>query len=292
MKIALDPDVLFKQGMSITQMIYQVADWGFQYIEQSPSLQLLPFYKHPKASKEVIQEYKKALRETGVQLSSLLPIYRWAGPDAERREAAVRNWKRAIEIAIELEVSVINTELSGDPNHPEVCEEMWYRSMEELLPILERENIRIDIQSHPWDFCENHYETVNLVKSFRSDHVKYLYCAAHTFFYDNGIGDVKKMLAYAGEDLAHIIIADTWNQTKDCRYIVNPPGVDAAIHQHLGVGEGEVDFKGIFEQLRMMNFGQRDDTIASVSLFGFPEKMARLATTTRELLESELLKES
>ncbi|VTN13559.1 Uncharacterised protein [Raoultella terrigena] len=36
-------------------------------------------------------------------------------------------------------VQVINTEFSGDPNQPEICEEMFYRSMEELLPIFERE---------------------------------------------------------------------------------------------------------------------------------------------------------
>ncbi|MBP2034097.1 myo-inositol catabolism protein IolH [Clostridium algifaecis] len=289
MKIAFDPDVLFKQNMSVTQMVHQVADWGFKYIEQSPHPQILPFYKHPKASKEIIKEYKDALRETGVEISSLIPIYRWSGPDEERRKAAVCNWKRAIEIAIELDVNVINTELSGDPNQPEICEEMWYRSIEELLPILEREGIRVDIQSHPYDFCENSNETVDMVKSLRSDNVKYLYCAAHTFFYDNGIGDVKKMLAYAGDDLSHVIVADTMNHTKDCRYILNPPGVDATIHQHLGIGEGEVDFDAFFEQLRSMNFGKMEDTIASVSLFGYPERMSCIAQETRKIISKELL---
>ncbi len=54
-----------------------------------------------------------------------------------------------IEIAVDMGVQVINTELSGTPDEPEICEEMWYRSMEELLPIVEREGIRIEIQSHP-----------------------------------------------------------------------------------------------------------------------------------------------
>ncbi|MBP2034093.1 myo-inositol catabolism protein IolH [Clostridium algifaecis] len=289
MKIAFDPDVLFKQNMSVTKVVHQIADWGFKYIEQSPHPHILPFYKHPKASKEIIKEYKDALRETGVKISSLIPIYRWSGPDEERREAAVRNWKRAIEIAVELDVNVINTELSGDPNQPEICEEMWYRSMEELLPIFEREGIRVDIQSHPYDFCENNDETVDMVKSLRSNNVKYLYCAAHTFFYDNGVGDIKKMLAYAGDDLSHVIVADTMNHTKDCRYILNPPGVDATIHQHLGVGEGEVDFDAFFEQLRAMNFGKKEDTIASVSLFGYPEKMNEIAPKAREIIEKNLL---
>ena len=113
MKIAFDPDVIRNQ--SITDMVRQVANMGFEYIEQSPHPQILPFYKHPKASKEIIREYKNAMKETGVKISSMIPIYYWSGPDEERRKAAVRNWKRAIEIAVELEVPVINT-FSGLPN--------------------------------------------------------------------------------------------------------------------------------------------------------------------------------
>ena len=289
MKIAFDPDVFRAEGYSITEMVHKIADMGFQYIEQSPHEQILPFYKHPKAGKEVIREYKNALKETGLQISSLIPIYYWSGPDEERRKAAVRNWKRAIEIAVELEVPVINTELSGDPNQPVVCEEMLYRSMEELLPIFEKEGIRLDIQSHPYDFCENGNETADIVKSFRSDYVTYLYCAAHTFFYDNGVGDVAGMLEYAGDDLKHVIIADTLNQTKHCRYIVNPPGVDATVHQHVDIGEGDVDFDVFFKTLKKMKFGEQDDTIAAISLFGFPEKMQRQAPAIFERIKKELL---
>jgi myo-inositol catabolism protein IolH len=293
MKIAFDVDVLAKQ-MSITKMVHQVADWGYKYIEQSPHPRINPFYKHPKASRETLAEYKSALKETGVEISSFIVVYNWSGPGEERRKAAVTNWKRMIEIAVGMGVPVINTELSGDPDQPVLCEEMWYRSMEELLPIIERENIRIEVQSHPYDFCENNNETCDLVKSLYSDNVKYLYSAPHTFFYDNGKGDVRKMLDYAGEDLSHVLVADTMNHTTDCRYIVNPPGTKAVVHQHLGVGEGEVDFSGIFEKLRQMDFAKRTfkvggDSIIAAALFGYPEKIAKQATETRERIAKELL---
>ncbi|MFM1263001.1 sugar phosphate isomerase/epimerase [Yersinia enterocolitica] len=292
MKIAFDVDVI--KDLGITNMVRQVAEWGYDYIEQSPHPQLNPFYKHPKAGREVVAEYKKALKETGVEISSFIVVYRWAGPLEVRRQAAVTNWKRMIEIAIEMGVSVINTELSGDPNEPEVCEEMWYRSMEELLPIIEREGIRVEIQSHPWDFCEENNETADLVKSLRSDNVKYLYSVPHTFFYDKGKGDVASMLKYAGEDLSHVLIADTMNHTKHCRYIVNPPGVDAVIHQHIGIGEGEVDFPTLFQTLRDMDFANRTfkvggESIITTSLFGYPEKMVHQVVATRERIERELL---
>ena len=75
MKIAFDVDVLAKQ-MDINRMVHQVADWGYKYIEQSPHPRINPFYKHPLFSKECETEYRKALRETGVEISSFIVVYR------------------------------------------------------------------------------------------------------------------------------------------------------------------------------------------------------------------------
>lgn len=74
----------------------------------------------------------------------------------------------------------------------------------------------------------------------------------------------------------------------DCRYILNPPWLngrgkaDVTVHQHLAMGEGDVDFDGIFETLREMDFASKQlkpdapkaggDNIACVSMFGFPER--------------------
>lgn len=292
MKVAFDVDVI--KELPITDMVRQVSEWGYKYIEQSPHPRINPFYKHPKASREIMTEYKRALQTYDVELSSLIVVYRWSGPDELRRQAAVKNWKRIIEIAVEMGVQVINTELSGTPDEPEICEEMWYRSMEELLPIIEREGIRVEIQSHPWDFCELSDETADMVKSLRSENVKYLYSAPHTFFYDKGKGDVEKMLKFAGDDLSHVLLADTMNHTLNCRYIVNPPGVNATIHQHVGLGEGEVDFDSLFRTLREMDFANRKfkvggAPIITASLFGYPEKMNVQAVETRERIERELL---
>lgn len=47
----------------------------------------------------------------------------------------------------------INTELSGDPNQAELCNGMWFKSMEDLLPIIEREGLWVELQSHPMTFA-------------------------------------------------------------------------------------------------------------------------------------------
>lgn len=83
MKIAFDVDVLAKQ-MSINDMVHKVADWGYKYIEQSPHPRINPFYKHPLFSEETEAEYRKALKETGVEISSFIVVYRWSGPTEEQ----------------------------------------------------------------------------------------------------------------------------------------------------------------------------------------------------------------
>ena len=77
-----------------------------------------------------------------------------------------------------------------------------------------------------------------MVKSFRSPNLGYVYSSPHGFFYDEGKGDVRSMLKYAGDELTHVLFADTFNQTMDCRYILNPPWLngrgkaDVTVHQH------------------------------------------------------------
>ncbi len=90
MKIAFDVDVLAKQ-MSINDYVHKVADWGYKYIEQSPHPRINPFYKHPLFSKECQQEYKQALKETGVEISSFIVVYRWSRSD--RGAAPARSCK-------------------------------------------------------------------------------------------------------------------------------------------------------------------------------------------------------
>ena len=87
MKIAFDVDVLAKQ-MSINDYVHKVADWGYKYIEQSPHPRINPFYKHPLFSKECQQEYKQALKETGVEIS--LSSLFTAGPVRPRSSASTQ----------------------------------------------------------------------------------------------------------------------------------------------------------------------------------------------------------
>ncbi len=284
MKIALDPYMFRRQ--SLPEMVRTVAELGYPYIELSPRDDFLPFFLHPRADKDKVAELRTALRETGVKLSSLLPLYRWSGPDEEERRAAIRNWKRAIEICAELECPVMNSELNGRPEKSAQSEAMFWRSMEELLPLFEKEGIALNLEAHPDDFCELNAPAVDLVRAINKPWVNYLYCAPHTFHLSDGAGDVASMLRYAAPKLAHVHIADSLNHraSSGLRYIVNPPGSPARVHQHLDIGQGEVDWHAFFSTLLELRF----DGIATVCVFAWEERAAESSRFMLERVKSEL----
>ncbi len=109
-------------------------------------------------------KFRKACGDAGVGIASVLPVLRWSAPDEDAREAAVRNWKRVIEITVDLGVNVINTEFSGRPEKAEESERSFFRSMEELLPIIEREGLDVRIDPHPDDFVEDGMEALRIIR--------------------------------------------------------------------------------------------------------------------------------
>ena len=265
MKIALDPYML--RHVPLLELPGVVADLGYEHIELSPRADFMPFFLHPRADKHTIAAFKQALAGAGVSVSSVLPLYRWAGPDEEERAAAVRYWKRAIEITVELGCSVMNSEFNGRPEEPSRSEAQFWKSMEELLPVFEREGVELRLEPHPDDFIEDGRHAVEMVRGINSDLVSYLYCAPHTFHMG---GDMAGILRYAGSLVTHLHIADSFDHrgSSGLRYILNPPGTAARIHQHLDIGQGEVDWDLFFSTLAEIGF----DGIATVCVFAWEER--------------------
>ncbi|MDX3380678.1 sugar phosphate isomerase/epimerase [Streptomyces niveiscabiei] len=271
MKIALDPYMF--RALPIDAMVRTVADLGYEYIELSPRDDFMPFFRHPRADDERIAELKNSLRAHGVQLSSVLPLYKWSSPDESERRAAVRYWKRMIEITAELECPLMNSEFNGRPERAAESEAAFWRSLEELLPLFEREGIALNLEAHPDDFCEENTPAVDLVRAINKPWVNYLYCAPHTFHLSGpseASADIAQMLRYAGDKLQHVHIADSFNHkgSSGLRYIMNPPGTPARIHQHLDIDQGEVDWGTFFGTLRALNF----DGVATACVFAWEER--------------------
>jgi len=163
----------------------------------------------------------------------------------------------------------MNSEFNGRPEQASRSEAQFWRSMEELLPVFEREGVELRLEPHPDDFVEDGIAGVNLVKGINSPLVTFLYCAPHTFHQG---GDLAAVMRHAGPLLTQVHIADSFDHraSSGLRYIVNPPGSPARIHQHLDIGQGEVDWDLFFATLADVRF----DGIATVCVFAWEERAA------------------
>ena len=265
MKIALDPYML--RDRPFGEVCRIAADIGYDAIELSPRPDFIPFFTHPRADRAKVGEFRKGLTDSGLEMASILPLYRWSSPDEDERLAAVRYWKRAIQLCVDVGCTTMNSEFNGRPEQAARSEAQFWRSMEELLPIFEREGIKLNLEAHPDDFIERNTDAVDLVRGIDSPGVGYVFCAPHTYYLGD---DIAAMIAYAAPVLAQVHIADVLDHRASSgnRYIVNPPGSTARVHQHLDIGQGEVDFEACFGALRAVGF----DGILTACVFAWEER--------------------
>ena len=114
MKIALDP--YMHRHLSLEELPRKVAELGYEWIELSPRADFLDWWVAPRVYPERITNFKKALKRHGVKIASLLPMYRWASPHEDERKAAMTYWKKAIQVAVDMDVDTMNSEFGRGPS--------------------------------------------------------------------------------------------------------------------------------------------------------------------------------
>ncbi|HPK88675.1 MAG TPA: sugar phosphate isomerase/epimerase family protein [Dermatophilaceae bacterium] len=283
MKIAQDPTP-FHHDYRLLDFPRVVADLGYEHIQLTPHRDLIPFFRHPKADDALVRAFKKACDDAGVGIASVLPVQRWSGPDEVAREAAVRNWKRIVQITVDLGVSVIGTEFSGRPERSEESEAAFYKSMEELLPIIEREGIDVLIDPHPDDFVEDGLEAIRVIRGLNSPNVGMVFVACHSYHMGH---PMREIMREAGDLIRLVHVADTMDHHRShgLRYISNPPGNTARVHQHLKIGDGDLDWDDFFGGLGEIGFYDRPGTVMCNSVFAEDETagdMARFQLATMQ----------
>lgn len=268
-RIALDPTP-YHHDHSLLEFPEIAARLGYGHLQLTPHADFTPFFRHPKADDALVAALKKAAADAGVSIPAILPVHRISWPDEPQRLAAVRNFRKVIQLAVELGIPVINTEFSGRPERAEDSEDAFYRSMEELLPIIEAEGLRINFDPHPDDFVEDGVEAWRVLRGLNSRAVGFVYVASHTFHY----GDrATTLLPELGDRLGTVYTADTFDHRRShgLRYISNPPGNAARVHQHLRIGDGDVDWTALFATLRATGFLDRDDALIVSNVFAEDE---------------------
>ncbi|MDO5698756.1 MAG: sugar phosphate isomerase/epimerase family protein [Dermatophilus congolensis] len=284
-KILLDPS-MYHPNLSVADEVRKAAALGYKYLELSPRPDFHEWHHYPKVDDAQVADVKAAMKETGVKIWTFNPVYNWACPEEPMREHAVRCIRRLLEVMNDLEVPVYATEFSGDPNRPIESEAAFYKSMEELVPDFERHGIECVVEAHPYDFVEVNDRAVQIVRGVNKDWFNYQFCFPHMFHLSGGNNDVRSLLEYAGPRLAHLHIADVYNHLANVgnRYIINPPGADARVHQHNEIGNGEVPWDEAFDYLRETGY----DKAVSVCVFGWEEDADAIHVRMRERIEKEL----
>jgi myo-inositol catabolism protein IolH len=191
---------------------------------------------------------------------------RWSSPDPDAREAAVRYFKRVLQITQDLEVPIIGTEFSGRPEKAEESERAFYRSMEELIPLIEKSGVKVFIDPHPDDFVENGLAAWRVIRGVNSQSLGMVYVASHTFHMGN---QPEAILEAAKGRVGIVHMSDTMDHTAShgLRYITNPPGNAVRVHQHLRLGQGDVNFDQLFVALKANGFLDNPDSVLCSSVF-------------------------
>jgi myo-inositol catabolism protein IolH len=278
-RVAFDP-FMFRNRVALNDLPALARDLGFDAIELTPRPDFLPQYVHPRVGSSGIQAFRKALERAGVDVVSCLVLYRWSSPDEAERAAAVRYWRRAIEVVGELGCTRMNTDFHGRPERSEASEAQFWRSLEDLMPVLEKAGISLALEAHPDDFVEDGYQAAAIVRGIDSPLVRYVFCAPHIFYMG---GDTLGMLRDAKDLISLVHIADTWDHraSSGLRYLINPPGSQVRVHQHLEIGKGEVNFDDVFGGLKGIGF----DGILTSAVNGFEDRAEEVCRTNRRKID-------
>lgn len=283
-RIALDPTP-YHSTHDFLDFFDVAAAAGYEWIQLTPHPDFVPFFAHPRVDRAYLDRVRRRSASTGVGISSLLPVQRISWPEELPREAAVRNFTRIIQLAVDLEGPVINTEFSGRPERAEESEAGFFRSMETLLPILEREAVTVNFDPHPDDFVEDGLEAWRILRGLDSAAVGFVYVGSHTFHY----GDrATSLIPQLGDRLGAVYAADSFDHRRShgLRYITNPPGNAVRVHQHLRIGAGDVDWDELFAALGASGFLEREDAIICSNVFAEDETANETSRYQLERLRS------
>jgi len=265
------------RNRSFEEICRFAAETGYAGIELSPRDDFLPLFAEPVANSESIWRLRKALSENSIDLSSIWTVYRWAEPkDVAACDVAVHYFHRFLEVAQELGCRHISSEFGGKWDDVDASREAFLRSMDKLMPAIESSGVMLSLDAHPGDWIEDGRIAVDLIRELNTPKVRFLYSAPHTFYLDSH-DNLREFLQYAAPYISFVRVADTFDHRPAVRYIVNPLGASVRVHQHLNIGEGEIDWVTLFGQLKGIGY----QGCVSNSVFAWPDRALESAQFMR-----------
>ena len=184
MRIALDP--YMHRHLSLEELPRKVAELGYEWIELSPRADFLDWWVAPRvypgAARELQEGAQRPWREDRLAVADV-PLGEPARGRATSRRRILeegdpgrrRHGRRHDELEFGRGPSPArghSANCCGGRFTAETSEAAWWRSMEELVPIFEREGVQLNIEPHPEDWVETLHPALDMVRVIGSKAVR------------------------------------------------------------------------------------------------------------------------
>jgi sugar phosphate isomerase/epimerase len=272
MKLAFSTNAFKK--FSLREAIHIISSTGYDGVE---ILCDTPHAYPGSLTENGITEIKNCISNEGISVSNLnaFTLYAigdlyhpsWIEPDVEQRKLRINHTIDCIMLAKKLGSKSISIEPGGPVEfstlHRNPLLKIFHDSLEQILPVAEKEGIKILIEPEPNLLIENSEEFLEFVRLIDSNLVKLNFDIGHFFCVNE---DLPKAIYKLSRYIEHFHIEDISNER---------------IHKHLLLGEGAIDFKSVFRTIRDIGF----DGYCTVELYPYQDCPAYAAKKSIEFLD-------
>ena len=275
MKFAYSTNAFRKH--SLPETIRHIAQLGFEGIEIAADIPHLypPHYR----DKAELAQLKSILKESGLAVSNLNTFTllavkdmhhpSWIEPEIYLREIRIQHTKDCLYLAKEIDCKNISIQPGGRLEHfnREQAEELFLAGLLEVIPLARKLGIRILIEPEPFLLLENSVQFENFIRQLSGHQdVVGLNCDIGHFYCANE--DPVEVILRLHKFISHIHIEDIRNRE----------------HNHLICGEGEIDYRSVFNALRKIDY----NGFISLELYPYQDQPVEAGRKSLEFLKSML----
>jgi sugar phosphate isomerase/epimerase len=245
MKLSFSTNAFKK--FSLTEAIQMISEIGYDGVE---ILCDIP-HAYPKTlSEQATIEIKNCINKEGITVTNLnaFTLYAigdlyhpsWIEPDFQQRKLRIDHTIDCIILAKKLGSESISIEPGGPIDLQTLGRntlvKIFHDSLLQILPVAEREGIKILIEPEPNLLIENSKQFLEFIRSIGSDLVKLNFDIGHFFCVNE---DLPSTICKLSNYIEHFHIEDISIERN---------------HNHLLLGEGVIDFKTVFRTIHDIGF--------------------------------------
>jgi sugar phosphate isomerase/epimerase len=227
----------YTQSTSAVDCVRTLAERGVKSVE----LMFYPGHLWITDSRETLRDLRRAIEQTGLSLVSL------NGPNIDVNIAAATAEMRDYSIALNVEYIRMAAELNakglilgpGKPNPlfslpRDVMESHFFRALDTLLPIAERDGIELWVENMPFAFLPEAEGLMASLDRYGADTIGVVYDVANAHFIGEGL--------VAGLD-----------RVRPRLSLVHLSDTGQSVYRHDPVGLGDVGFAALIPKIKSLN---------------------------------------